>query len=233
MKRWVGIGIKILVVAVLAGSFIWGLYSRAQKNKRFDYSKVLDHEAFSLDGESVKFKDLAFFIAYEERIVEEEAKIYNKESTKDYWNTHTNGQFISVAARDAVMDMAIHDYLMYNLAQSEGVRLKQDQIKEVENSTLDFWMDLLDGQKESLLSYTTEEAIDEILMKKALAEIYQDYLAVVNNHAYVYYDVGGKGYEDILSQHDVKISKEWKDVVMGEITIHHDKVNYATGYDHD
>ena len=233
MKRWISIFVRIILIVILSGSFVWGLYARSQKHKKFDYAKVLDQEAFSIDGESISFRDLAFFIAYEERLVEEEAIIYNKKSTKDYWNTHTNGQFISVAARDAVRDMAIHDYLMYNLATNEGIRLKDDQIEEVNNSAMDFWMDLLDGQKDELLSYTTEDAVNDTIMKKAVAEVYQDYLATVNNHAYVYYDVGAKGYEDILAEHDIQISNIWKDVVMGEITIHHNKVNYATGYDHD
>lgn len=233
MKKWGSRIIRITVTAILIGSFVWGLFARSQRNKRFDYREVLDQEAFSIDGESTTFRDLAFFIAYEECLVEEEAKIYNKDSTKDYWNTHTNGQFISVAARDAVRDMAVHDSLMYNLATKEGVRLTEEQKLEVSNSILDFWMDLLDGQEDELLSFTTKEAVDEVMMKKALAEVYQDYLAVTGNHAYMYYDVGGKGYEDILAEHEIEISKIWKDVVLGEITIHHANVNYATGFDHD
>ena len=233
MKKAISIVIKIIVVAVLVGSFCWGLYARSQRNKRFEYKDVLTEEAFCLDGESVSFKDLLFYVAYEERVVEEEAIIYNKKSTKDYWNTHTNGEFISVAARKAVLDMAVHDYLMYNLAVQEGFALGDSQKKELENSTLDFWMDLLEGQEEKILEYTTKEAVDQTLYKKAVAEIYQDYLAVTNNHAYVYYDVGGEGYSELLKEHDLTTSKIWKDVVLGEITIHHDKVNYATGFDHE
>lgn len=233
MKKYLYIVIKIIAIAVLAGSVCFSLYQRAQKNKAFDYGAVLDEVAFSVDGNVKTFRDMAFYIANQERIVEEEALIYNRKSSKDYWNMHTNGQFIAVAAKDAVYDMAVHDTIMYDLAVSEGIRLSKEQEKEVENSIMDFWMDLLDDQEEKLLSYTTKEAVDEAIYKKAVAEVYQDYLAVVNNHAYVYYDVDADGYEDIKKEHKIEKSKIWKDVVMGEITIHHDKVNYATGFEHE
>ena len=230
--RPISIVVKCILVVVLAVLIALSVRSKIENSKKFDYSAVLDETAYTLDGENVTFGDLAYFIARQESLMEEEAKVYNRKNTRDFWNAHANGVFISVAGKNAVRDTSVHDILMYNLAVEEGLSLSEEQEAEVENVILDFWMDLQDGQKEKLLTFTTEEEVRQRIYNKALAEVYQDELAKAGNHAYVYYDSDGEGYEKILKEHELTINKKlWKKMVLGNITISHGAASYINGYD--
>ena len=85
------------------------------------YSEHLDDIVATVDDTEITFRDLALYITYEERIVEEEAYIYNSKRTRQFWNLHTNHSFIQNQVKQAVLDMAIHDKLFYDLAIKENI----------------------------------------------------------------------------------------------------------------
>ena len=222
---------KIIIMVVIMALVGLVIYQSVSKNQDFVYEEHLDDVVFALDGKEYQYRDLAFYIAWQEEQVELVAMVYNPDSTKDYWNVHLPSGFVQTIAKKSVLDMAIHDALMYKLATEQGFReLDEKELYDLQGSIDDFWMDLLDGQEEVLLACTTKEAVDELIYKKAIAEKYQDYLAKSNNHAYVYYDIEGDGYKDILKKHKLKVKKKlWEQLILGDITLEHDHVSYING----
>ncbi|MCR5416146.1 MAG: hypothetical protein K6E79_05060 [Pseudobutyrivibrio sp.] len=225
-RRWVKIILLGMGIAVLCYAFV----SMHDSRGTIKYSEHLDDTAFTVDGYEVTFKDLAFYILYEERVVEEQARIYNPDSTKDYWNIHSNNSFIQMEAKDAVFGMAVHDYLFYQLAVAEGMdTLTPAEEQDLEFATNDFWEDLLDIQWEKLPC--DEDTINSQIRIAAIAEKYQNYLAEANGPSQAAYKYDGYYYGLILEEHEVDINdKLWDRFVMGDITLHHSKINYINGW---
>lgn len=195
-----------------------------------NYNEHLDDTAVTIDGEEIKFLDLAFYILYEERVVEEQARIYNPDSTKDYWNLHSNDSFIQMEAKDAVMGMVVHDYIFYALAVEEGMdSLTADEEQELEYAITDFWEDLLDIQWDYLPC--DEDTINNQIRIVAVAEKYQNYLAESIGPSQAAYKYDGYYYSLIRDEHDVQINDRlWDRFVMGDITLRHSKVNFINGW---
>ena len=225
IKKLVKPIIIVLCVAVVG----YALMSMGNGRGPLEYYEHLDEAAVTIDSEEVTFEDLAFYILFEERKVEEQAKIYNKDYTKDYWNLHTNDTFIQLEAKEVVMGMAIHDHLFYEMAVAEG----QDELTpaeeiELEGSITDFWEDMLDVQWDYLPC--DEETINNQIRIAAVAEKYGNRLAEEKGPSKAAYKYDGYYYSQILKEHDVQINKKlWDKLVLGDITIKHSKINYING----
>lgn len=174
--------------------------------------------AAEVDGEEITLEDMAFYIAYEEGVVEEQAIAYNPENTRDYWNAYSNGTFVQVRAKQAAIDMAMHDEIFYRLALEYDVELNEEEQQYLENDQADFWSDLTDEQKESL--GVGEEVLNRTMQKMAIAEKYQYLLAAMNEVDYDDYSIDGDAYQELLKEHDCKINeKVWERVNFGRITV--------------
>ena len=229
-KRARIVKIFILILCVLTLGFAFMKYQGTRA--RVDYAKQKEEVVATVDGKSLVFEDLAFYILYEERVVEEQARIYNPSSTKDYWNIHTNDTFIQSEAKDAVINMAIHDELYYQLAVKEGIdELTTLDKRDLENAKTDFWEDLLDEQWEKLPA--SEDVINAQIEKIAIAEKYEIYIANENNDTLASYKYDGYGYSQLLKEHEVSIEKIWDRFVMGDITLTHKKFNAINGFEHE
>ena len=75
-----------MVLLICVGVMLYAFLTMGNGRGPLDYWEHLDDTAFTIDDEEVTFEDLAFYILFEERKVEEQARIYNKDYTKDYWN---------------------------------------------------------------------------------------------------------------------------------------------------
>ena len=95
-------------------------------------------------------KDIAFYVAYEEKTVQEQAILYNPDNPRQYWNVYTDGQFVKLTAKQAALDMAVHDEIFYQMAVAEGMKLDVTEQEYLENDESDFWSDLTDWQREQL-----------------------------------------------------------------------------------
>ncbi len=220
------ITILVIIVIVIAVAIVC---VRAFKNREaFVLSEHLDDVAATINGESLLYRDLSFYVLYEEMQGEKEARVYNPESSKDWWNSYVNGKFVSVTARETAMNMAVHDRIMYDLAKKDDITLTAEEENQVAMTQSDFWEDLFDEQKKNLP--VSKEEINEQIKRIALGEKYQDKLAKekgVNNFEYNY---DGYLYKQMLdSDYKVKIDDNYDKLVFGEITIHHDKVNFING----
>ena len=208
---------------------VYALITMREGRGPLNYNEHLDDVAVTIDDVDVTFKDLAFYILFEERKVEEQAKVYNRDSTKDCWNLYTNETFIQSASKEAVLDMAIHDHLFYQLALAEGMdSLTESEEDELACAITDFWEDLLDVQWDKLPC--DEETINAQIRLVAIAEKYQDYLAKEQGPSQAAYKYDGYYYGLIRDEHSVKINKKlWKRFVIGDITLKHTKLNYING----
>ena len=221
--------LKPAVFVLCIGVVVYALLTMGTGRGPLDYNAHLQDTAVTVDSEAVTFEDLAFYILFEERKVEEQARIYNHDYSKDYWNLHTNDTFIQSEAKEVVMGMAIHDHLLYQLAVNEGMdSLTEEEEQALSGSTTDFWEDMLDIQWEKLPC--DEQTINEQIRIAAVAEKYQKYLADEYGPSEAAYKYDGYYYEQLLKEHDVDINdKLWDKLVMGDITLQHTKINYING----
>lgn len=211
--------ILTLVLGVLV--VIMGWYSFQGRNRRehLDYAQCLDKEAVCVDGQSYSFRETAFYVAYEEKEVQEQAKVYDYEHPDKYWNLHIDGQFIRIAAREAAVQMAVHDMLFYQMALEEGITLSEDDRITLKNYQEDFWADLTDYDKQYRLGVEKED-IMATMEKIALAQKYQAIYAGLTNQDIEDYDFSSDCYTELLKEHKYKINEKlWDRISFGNVTI--------------
>ncbi|MCF0187203.1 MAG: hypothetical protein HUJ98_12020 [Bacteroidaceae bacterium] len=231
MKKALGV-MKILAMLTLFVVACYGLNARQQNKKQIDYFEHLDDVVVTVDGEEVTMRDLGLYILYVERNVEEEAMVYNRKSTKDFWNIHTNDTFIQLQAKESILEMAIHDRLFYQLASEAGMELSAEDEEYLACATIDFWEDLLDCQKYRLPA--DEETINQQLRLATLAEKHQNNLAETKGPTVAAYKYDGYEYKLIREQHEIVINdKLWDRFVVGDVTLVHNRINYINGYNRE
>lgn len=207
----------VLSVAVIV-SFI---ALRTGENKQYlNFTETLEETVFTVDGEAVTLKDMAFYIAYEEQQVEEDAYIYNPDDTSEYWKIYSNGTFIGKAAKQSALDMAIHDKIFYDMACADGMELDEKEKERLANSQYDFWSDL--GEQEREWLGVSQEILNESLRKLALAEKCQSIYAQMNNDSVEDYSFEAEKYKKLLETHEVVVEEDiWQYIHFGHITVHH------------
>ena len=211
--------IVVIVICIIAGLGYYSYYTNKMK-EILVYKDVLDETAVTVDSKVLLVRDMAFYVAYEERTVEDQAEIYNDEDTNAYWNLHINGEFMKVTARKAAMNMAVHDEIFYEMAQAEGISLSEEETATLEQKQSDFWMDLSDEEKERLT--VSQDEINEVMGRMALAQKYQNIYAGMQGAGYEDYDFEGDAYLKLKEQHQVVINeKVWDRLDFGNITLNH------------
>ncbi|MCR5145500.1 MAG: hypothetical protein K6B67_09430 [Lachnospiraceae bacterium] len=222
--------IKWLIAIALLGAVAISAFVQWNNRQPLSYADNLQENAYTLNGEEVLMSDLAFYIIYEERVVEEDALMYNPENTGDYWNAHIDGQFIRLAAKETVMGMSVHTTFFCQKAKEEGMTLTAEEEEAYRTAVADFYMDLLDEQREKLP--VGDEYIFQEMRNIALAEKYQRTLVEKNGGTMASYNWDGFYYKEMLKEQDLKINdKIWEKISIGNITLDHHKVNYVNGSD--
>lgn len=208
----------VLVVLVI----ITGIESYRTNEKRQDlvFSESLSEVAVTVDDVELTLFDVAFYVAYQEKEVQEEAVIYNPEKPYKYWNAHTNGQFVRSVAENAVIDMAVHDEIFYRMASEEGLELDEREEAYLANEVYDFCSDLTEKQFANL---GVDAAYIESAMRKiALANKYQSILTQIEGVDYTVYDYTESAYEELLLQHEVVVNESvWDRIPVGNITVNY------------
>lgn len=211
----------IVIITILAAVFLVAIMGY-QSRQYLVYSENLDQVAVTVDTQELTLEDLAFYVIYEENVVEEKALVYDSENTRSFWNIHTNQVFIRTEAQNTAMDMAVHDYLFYDQALQCGLALSEEEKEALENRRTDFWEDLYDVQKENLpVSY---ETLNDSMRKIALAEKYQMKISKENGTTYASYAYDGYDYENWLKENGIKVKvnkKVWDRINFGNVTLVH------------
>lgn len=188
---------------------------------KLDYASSLDQVAAVVNGEELTLRRLAYYVAYEEALVEKQALIYNPENTSQYWNVHEKFDFIRVKARDTALQMAIHDVIFSNMADAEGVALDEGEEEQLIFEQTNFWQDLVEDEKTEGLGVVRED-IFESMKRAALAQKYQSIYEQINGVSAGTYDIEKEDYLVLLADQDYEIRTQvWRRVPFGDVTLQH------------
>lgn len=217
-KKRFGLTIVLGILTIITGVYA---YNVGQRRQDINYPEALDEVVAYVDDQAITLKDFAFYVAYEEMNVEEQAYVYEPGNTSKYWNLHIDGEFVRIAARNSAVDMAIHDRIFYDMALEDGVELDDEEMQFLINSQQDFLSDISDyGGLEKL--GVDEEVICSSMEKAALAQKYQEVYAELNGKEISDYDFSAEGYNALLADTDYKINKEVLERLdFGNITLEH------------
>ena len=183
------------------------------------YSESIHKVAATVNGQELTLLDMAFYVASEEKVAQEQAIVYNPDNPRKYWEVRVNGRFIRVEARDDAMAKAIHDEIFYRMALEKEVELNPEEMQGVKNTQEDFWSDLSDNDSQDRLGVSRED-IDRQIEKAALAYKYQIIYAEMNGEAVENYDFSGDSYQDLLKENKYEIEESvWKNVDFGGVTV--------------
>ena len=206
--------ILFLGVAVL-GAFA---LQNGRNRQPLVYEQATEKVVLTVDERQLTLKDIAFYVAYEEKTVQEKADIYDEDNPGKFWNIREQGVFVRTAAKKAILDMAVHDEIFYQMAVEDGLQLKPEEEEYLENEIYDFCSDLEEEQYEAL--GIVREDIAAVMYKIALANKYQDIFSQMQETAYEEYDFNGDAYQEMLEEHQYKVNeKVWDRIEVGRITL--------------
>lgn len=217
-KKRFGLTIVLGILTIITGVYA---YNAGQRRQDINYPEALDEVVAYVDDQAISLKDFAFYVAYEEMSVEEQAYVYEPGNTSKYWNLHIDGEFVRIAARNSAVDMAIHDKIFYDMALEDGIELDDEEKQFLINSQQDFLSDISDyGGLEKL--GVDEEVICLSMEKTALAQKYQEIYAELNGKEMSDYDFSAEEYKLLLADFDYKINEEVLErLEFGNITLEH------------
>jgi hypothetical protein len=217
VRKWCLTAVLLLILAGMAFYSYW----KGSLRSKLVYPESLDLVAATVNGNELTLRDVAFYVAYEEDEVEQQAYVYNPDDTNIYWNMHANYTYIRKAARNAAIQMAIHDELFYRMALDEGITLSDEEETILAETSEETWTDLVDYGKDVRLGVTREE-MEETLRKIAYADKMQYIYANMQGLDEEDYDFTSDSYLDFLGKQDYKISEDvWGRVDFGNVTLTH------------
>lgn len=209
-----------LVLLVLLFATAFAAYNQQLNRKDLVYAESLDKIALRVDGKELDLRDMAVYVAYQEKTVQQDALVYDYENPNKYWNAYTNKHFVRKVAENAVKDMAAHDEIFYQMAMAEGIALDETETTYLENEILDFLMDVSEEQRERL--GIQQEDVEYSLEKIALANKYQSILAQEEGLEYEEYNYTGEAYLELSSEHVIEANaKVWDRISVGSITVNY------------
>ncbi|MCH5332601.1 MAG: hypothetical protein J1D89_01470 [Agathobacter sp.] len=215
----------LITVALACIVVIFVVYRETTAGGRgkLDYASSLDKVAAVVNGEELTLRKLAFYVAYEEALVQKQALIYDPGDTSRYWNVQIDKVFIRVQARNAAMQMAIHDVIFSDMADEDGVTLADEEEAKLLFEQTNFWQDLVEDEKVERLGVTKDD-IFESMRRVALAEKYQSIYEQITGADEGDYDIEQAAYKELLSAQKYKVRKElWRRVPFGNVTLRHER----------
>lgn len=191
------------------------------KSQPVVYAECVENTIITVDDRALSVGDLAYYIATEEREIEQQARIYDMENTNRYWSLRLRGtSFLKSEARQLILDTAIHDEIFYQMAGKAGVTLDEEEQRRLESRQYDFWSDLTEEQQRAL--GVTKEALWERMGEIALAQKYQIEYGMEHSVIAEDYEVGGEGYEQLLKKHRYRVNQAlWRRIPFGNILYDH------------
>lgn len=216
-KKYI-ITIVLAVVVIVLGFYS---YNVGGTRSKLDYNESLSEIAVTVNGVDITLRDMAFYVVYEEQEVERQALVYNPEKTLKYWNLHIDGEFVRIAARNAAIQMAIHDELFCQMAQKEGVELSEEELMYADNTLTDFWSDMQDFDQQNKIKLD-KEVYGDIIKKAALAQKYQEIYAALQGERMDEYNFDGDLYKKLLEENTYSINKKvWNRIDVGNVSLRH------------
>lgn len=215
-KQAVIFGIAVVLFTAVA----WvGAQSRAKKMGKVVYGENLDEVIATVDETPITLRDFGIYAVHEENLVQEQARVYD-DDTKKYWSAHTNGGFLKLTARDAAIDLLIHDVIFYGMAKEAGISLNQEEKEYLANEQADFWSDLEEEQRKKLAM--SKEEVEDAFLKMALAQKMQQQYALEQGKDSSEYEAAGEAYQEMLADYEIEKNEEFIDRIdFGNIVLEH------------
>lgn len=208
-----------LILIVIAVGLVFSSRGKRKEQEPIVYKESLDETAVEVNQETLTLRDMAFYVAYEEAEVEKKAVVYDSDHPENYWNMRVKGGFTRVVARNAAMQMAIHDVLFYQMAEEDGITLTEEDERLLKDAQEDFWADLTDREGEQILGVEKKD-MDEAMRRIAYAQKYQAIYAELQGKSYEDYEFTAEAYKKLLKKQDYKINESvWKRVRFGSVTL--------------
>lgn len=219
-KRKIALILVILALLIAVAFVIAVIHDKL--TEELVYSESLDLVAVTVEGEDLTLRDLAFYVAYEEKVVQEQALIYDAEHPLRYWNIHTNGEFMRVTARKAAVDMMVHDNVYGKEAMEAGYSLSEEELAVCDATASDFWSDLTAAQQSAL--GISEETVYDTCRNIGLVEKYLADLSRKEGRDLPLYETGGKLWEEKRDSMDITYhDRVLNRIEMGSITVNMDE----------
>ena len=204
---------RVLWIVVLVYVALIFIGNEARLNREnIVYSQSLDMVVATVEGEEITLRDFAVYVAHQEALVHNQAIAYDAEDTRKYWNVRTDRGFISKVARDEAMSMAIHDQLFYQLFQELKITFTEDELALIKNDADDFWLDLVDEEKDTKLGITSEDVYNT-MYKIACAEKAQMIYAGIEAVDATDLNFSSEFFLDFLEDYEYKV----EDNVLGRL----------------
>lgn len=215
MKKYRVLWIFSIIMLILAILSV----NESKNRQALVYKDELEQVVATVQGQEITLQEFALYVAYQEMQVEAQAKIYNPENPKEYWGLHTNGQFISIATRDAAIGMAIHDELFYQLSQEMDITLSEEELAFLDSDVMDFWYDLTDYGGEEKLGITREDIYNS-MYKVACAQKCQLIYTEMKGLEYEDYNFSCEEYLEFLTEYEYSINdKVLERINFGYVTL--------------
>lgn len=213
-KKWIITVVLAIILIVLS------IYSYDKRQKQgIDIRTILDENAISVNGVDRSFREVAFYIAYEEASVNEQALVYNPDNPRQYWNMHVDGIFVRLAARNAAIQMAQHDEFFYQMALKEELSLSKEEEEALQNAQVDFLADLKEDEGFVRLGIT-EEDIFASMERMILAQKMQEIYANMQNVVVEDYNFSEAEYLKLIENEKINSNEKlWEQLEFGHITL--------------
>lgn len=212
-----------VTLILLVITIITGVIAVENRTSREDivYYESLDMVVAVVEDEEITLRDFAVYVAHQEAQVQEQAIIYDSENTRAYWNAHTDGTYISHAARREAMSMAIHDTLFYLLSEELSITFTEEEMEILNNDVEDFWNDLVDEEKEKRLGITKEDVYNT-MYKIACAQKCQMIYAKMHGLDYNDYDFYEEEFLNFLEEYEYEVDDSVLNRIdFGDVTLVH------------
>lgn len=185
------------------------------------YRESLDEVVATVEGADITLRDFAVYVAHQEDEVQDQALAYDESDTRKYWNVRTEMGFMNQVARNEAMSMAIHDMLFFQLYQELDIVLSEEEQAYLQNDVEDFWLDLVDEEKDLKLGIAKEDVYNT-MYRIACAQKAQFVYAGMNGVEYRDFDYAEEEFLDFLEDYEYDV----KDNVLnrldfGDITLEH------------
>lgn len=214
---------RVLWIFVFVFAVVIFVANEARLNREeIVYYKALDTVVATVQSEEFTLRDFAVYVAHQEAEVQDQALAYDMNDTRKYWNVRTDIGFISQVARNEAMSMAIHDTLFYQLYQELNMELSEEELSLIQNNADDFWMDLVDEEKDVKLGINQKDVYNT-MYKIACAEKAQMIYAGILAVEYSDLDYASEEFLDFLSDYEYEVDDSVLNrLSFGNITLVHE-----------
>lgn len=210
MKKTISSILILLCLLLLTGC--------GARQRTIIFAEHLDDVAVTIDDKDYHLRDLAFYIAYQENNVQNQALVYDYNNANAFWNIYTNKNFLRIKTREEAMNMAIHDFIFLEMAKDIGLALSEEEFIYADSMMDDFWNDI--GPDAQLRLGVDYDTLRDQIRDMALSQKYQSFYAIMNEREYEEYNMDGDAYKALLNTHTIKIKNNvWDGLNFGRITV--------------